>query len=387
MALKDRFNIVEIKTDNEKIKEQIIQETVVEADLEPVIDELAGSLSQKVASIPVWFDYTESEQRKLISDFIKNKLETTYSDISFSDDEREDIITQFMNSIIGFGSIDYYISREDVKAILADNRGKVYIYPKNSEPQTDADIPQIQFENIYSSLIKKINLKDFAAARIRLNNLSVTVFAQPFCEKKIFFEKLKTDNVDFDYLIKDGSISEENLELIKKFISDRKNILIAGASESGKTAFLTALANELNKTSRIAIFENTPFIFSEDADKYTISGLNEQALSELLNSVKKLKYDYILNDTGNIGSLLSYSFSGGVIASLEADTITQAVTKISSYKSYYEKCSEKLAKAYAAEKFDYIILLEQNNDALFKISSISELSLNKAGSLVIAEIL
>lgn len=387
MALKDRFNIVEIKTDNEKIKEQVIQETVVEADLEPVIDELAGSLSQKVASIPVWFEYSETEQRKLISDFLNNKLETTYSDISFSNDEKEDIITLFMNSIIGFGGIDYYISREDVQSVLVNEHGRVYIYKENSNPSEDADIPQMQFENIYSGIHKRINMKDSAVASIRLNNMRVTVFAPPFCEKKILFEKFKTDKVDFDYLIKDGSISDKNYELITRLITDKKNILIAGASGCGKTAFLTAAANELSKNSRIAILENYPMILSEDTDKYTINGLNEHGLFELQKAVKKLKYDYIVNDTCNTDTIFSSNINGGVWASIDAETTAQTVTKLSAYRAYNEKCTEKLAKAYLAENYNYIIQLEEDKKSLFKISSISELSLNKSGSLMLTEVL
>lgn len=387
MALKDRFNILEIETENDNEKEQVIQETVVEADLEPIIDELAGSLSEKVASIPVWFEYSETEQRKLISDFLTNKLETTYSDISFSNDEKEDIISLFMNSILGFGTLDYYISKDEIKSILASSDGTIFIDNGTSVNKEETTISTDQFERIYSGLKGQANMSDSSIGKIRLNKLSITLFAPPLCEKKILFEKLITDKVDFDYLINDESINNEIYEFIKKLIDERKNILIAAPSSGGKTALLSAIAEEVSLHSRCAVFENYPIINSKTADNYILNSLNENAINDLLNVTSRLKYDYALNDTGIINSISDAAFEKGFYAGIDAETLTQAVTKLAAYRIYNEKCTEKQAKAFIASKFDYIFILEKNEKSLFKISSIAELSLNKTGSLVLTEIL
>ena len=390
MALKDRFvnlDIEDLKSEEQDIaKTATPQAQVEEADLAHVIDELALTLSQKVASIPVWFDYTETEQKKLISDFLINKLENDYSDISFSKEEKEHIISLFMNLVHGFGELDCYIAKEDIKSVCVNSDGSVYSDNGISLLREESVITPAQFEKLYCGLTAKNNEFCRALKQIRLNKLVITIFAPPVCEKKILFEKLKTDKVDFNFLIEDGSINQEIYEFIRSLISGKKNILIAGAASSGKTALISAVAAEIDKSQRCAMFENYPIINCGKFDKYSIKGLNENELADLFSAVSKLRYDYIINDTEYLPAVLNELFKQGYYADIEAESITQAITKLAGHKVYNEKCTEKQAKADIATKFEYIFLLEKNNTSLFKITSIARLSLNKAGSLVLTEI-
>lgn len=387
MALKDRFNILDIETEQENVKEQVIQQTLEEADLGPVFDELAGSLSQKVASTPVWFEYSESEQRKLISDFLINKLENEYSDISFSNEEKEHIISLFMSSVHGFGALDCYIAREDVSRMFVNSDGSIFLDGGNGLVKEDAMLSTVEFDKIYSGISGRIKSFNGALSQIRLNKLVVTIFEPPVCEKKILFEKLKTDKVDFAYLINDGSINNEIFDFIKSLIEQKKNILVCGSSGCGKTAFLSALSRDCSVHSRCAIFENYPILNCDNSDRYFVKGLKDNELSDLVSAAAKLKYDYTINDTESLSLILNEDFSKGYCASLDSGSLTQAVTKLAGYQLYNEKCSEKQAKAFVASRFDYILLLEKSEASMFKISSIVDLSLNKAGSLVLTEIL
>ena len=74
----------------------------------------------------------------------------------------------------------------------------------------------------------------------------------------------------------------------------------------------------------------------------------------------------------------------GYIASVEAETMTQAVIKLAGYKIYSEKFSEKQAKAFLASQFEYIVLLKKSDNSILNIEKIAKLSLNKAGSLVLS---
>lgn len=390
MALKDRFsNFNSIELPEEGLQPADIQNNEVEeADLGPVFDELALSLSQKVASIPVWFEYSENEQRKLISDFLLYKLENEYSDISFSNEEKEHIISLFMNSVHGFGELDYFISRDDVNAIYVNSDGSIYTGRNYGFVKEDAVLSEAQFEKLYSSIRRKINKPDsLFFGQIRLNKLIITLFSPPVSNEKILFEKLKSEKVDFKFLLNDNSINKDTCEFIKKLITEKKNVLIAGPASSGKTALISAIAREIDLDKRTAILENYPIIHAQNRDCYYIKGLGENGLSDLFNAVSKLKYEYVINDTEYLPVILSEHFQDGYFADIEADSLTQAITKLAGYKIYNEKCTEKQAKAYIASKFNYIFLMQKAEDSLFKISSVAELTLNKSGSLVLTEIL
>mgnify|MGYP005767812781 CR=1 FL=1 len=388
MALKDRFNnfenIEDLSADGTQ-NPSMSATTLVEADLGPVFDELALSLSQKVVSIPVWFEYSEAEQRKLISDFLIYKLENEYSDISFSNEEKEHIISLFMNSVHGFGELDYFISKDDVRAVCVNSDGSIFTDRNSGFVKEDAVLTDSQFEKLYSAIRRKINKPDMLFGQIRLNKLVITLFSPPVCHEKILFEKLKTEKVDFKFLLADESINSDIYKFIKKLIDEKKNILIAAPASAGKTALISAISNEINQDNRVALFENYPIINSEICDSYYIKGLDENGLSDLFNAVSKLKYDYVINDTEYMPVVLSEYFGNGYFADVEADSLTQAITKLAGYKVYNEKCTEKQAKAYIASRFNYIFLLQKSENSLFKIASVVELSLNKSGSLILTE--
>ena len=61
----------------------------------------------------------------------------------------------------------------------------------------------------------------------------------------------------YDYVLK-KTLTSHQANFLKKTISAKKNILIAGSSSSGKTTFANALLNELkNSSERIIILEDT----------------------------------------------------------------------------------------------------------------------------------
>lgn len=387
MALRDRFNNLEINEKtvfmSEKNDFQQAVEIVQENDMAKIFDELADSLSQKVASVPMWFEYSETEQRKMISDFIVNKLQVDYSDVSFSTEEREHIVTLFMQNIHGFGTIDGYIARDDVRNIMVNCNGSIVISTFNKKIREENVITPAQFEKISAGLQCKMSNPQSAFNKIRFNNLAITVFAPPVCEKKILFEKLKFEKVDFKHLLEDGSLNSEQCDFLQNIISAKKSILVSGPSSSGKTAFLSAIASYVENDSECLIFENYKTINSKNSDRYTIAGLNECEISPLISASLKLQYDYIIDDTEKV--LLENIPQNAYFASVNAQSTSQAVTKLAAQKSYLDKCTDKQAKAYLASCFDYAVHLEESNSSLFKVSSISELSLNRAGSLLVSD--
>lgn len=389
MALKDRFKeleeVVQQESEHETM-EQIEAHKVVKDKIEfgSVCEEISALLSKKVASIPIWFEYSESEQKKLLGEYMTKKLSDDYPTLSVSEEEKENLISIFTSSVHGFGALDYYIARDDVKAILVYADGTVLVDGGESFHKEKSAISQAEFEKIYARLSDGANKNDLNLFRIRLNKTVITLFAPPVSEKKILFEKLSAEHVTLDLLVEENSISQEEKDFLKNIISERKNLLVAATASCGKTALLAAIIDEVSKFSRSAVLENSPVINQNKADSYLIRGLNDNELDDLLNAVSKLKYDYTINDTEYLPAILSDRLKEGYIASVEAETMTQAVIKLAGYKIYSEKFSEKQAKAFLASQFEYIVLLKKSDNSILNIEKIAKLSLNKAGSLVLS---
>ena len=86
MALKDRLKNVNISTTPKIVEETSFTEFIADA------------LSQKVAAIPVWYDYDYSKQFELILNFLDNKLNSEFEDLSLSELEKKAIAEAFLKN-------------------------------------------------------------------------------------------------------------------------------------------------------------------------------------------------------------------------------------------------------------------------------------------------
>ena len=194
MTLKDRFKGLE-EVQSDPILERAEAHDVVEEKIElsSVCEEISALLSKKVASIPIWFEYSETEQKKLLGEYMTKKLSDDYPTLSVSEKEKENLISIFTSSVHGFGALDYYIARDDVKAILVYADGTVLVDDGESFHKEKSAISQAEFEKIYARLSDGVNKNDLNLFRIRLNKTVITLFAPPVSEKKILFEKLSAE--------------------------------------------------------------------------------------------------------------------------------------------------------------------------------------------------
>lgn len=63
-------------------------DAVLSPELSSVCNGLSKVLSEKIASIPIWFDYSIDEQKQLIQSFLNCKLNEEFSEIRLTDAEK-----------------------------------------------------------------------------------------------------------------------------------------------------------------------------------------------------------------------------------------------------------------------------------------------------------
>jgi pilus assembly protein CpaF len=69
--------------------------------------------------------------------------------------------------------------------------------------------------------------------------------------------KFPKKEITMDVLIKNGTITEEAAEFIKKLIVAGYNIFVSGGTSSGKTTFLNVLSNYIPKDERVIVIEDS----------------------------------------------------------------------------------------------------------------------------------
>lgn len=383
MAIKDRFKNIPLP---EIVEEPLINENVSgnSPDTGSIYADLIKTLSQKIASIPVWFEYTKDEQHTLVSSYVNTKLCET--GITFSDEEKENFVSLFLNSVYGFGALDFLIVRDDISSIFVNAKGIVEIEKNGAIELSDIVIDEKQFNKIKEALIKASGSdKASGMINLKIEHLLITMLLPPVCEPKIVIKKLSRRKFDFEYLNECGMLTKPAIELIKSYISEKKNILITGKIDSGKSALLSAIVNEL-ADRRCALLQEFAMIKPEGlVETFSAGSLKEGEFEKLISTIVSSLPEYIFADLNFVKytDFIMNALSGlnGFISTVRANSVVSAVVKLASAAIYSEKCTEKTAKANIAKVFDYIIHIDD-----CKLVSITSLSLNKAGSLMLTDV-
>ena len=125
------------------------------------------------------------------------------------------------------------------------------------------------YKNPFCSFNYKFGSNNFRATFIHHS-------LNPEGENKAFFRVLKDVPVELN--------SYSNYSLLKNIVTQKKNVLIAGSTGSGKTTLMNALLNHVDENEHTVIIEDT----------YELISPNERT-------------SRLLDDTKNLHALLSYS--------------------------------------------------------------------------------
>lgn len=361
MAFKDRFRDIQPAAGADYVK-PVTQPP-------SVIGDIKSKLFLKVSLIPVWFEYSEAEKKHLISAFLETYLKE--NDISLTEDEKFNCVNQLSNAVYGFGELDSLLEDEGISSITIMQNQSVLIEQNGEKIYSDVkleNLPRLCERLAVLSGMKK-DVRKFS-----FKNLVITMSVPPVSDIFIYIKKLNRENTDFEYLLENHIIDENIYSFLISLINDKKSFLISGAAESGKSSYADSF---LSAVSGYTLMQECSFI---NAKSFVCGNLSSDEFENLLGAVLQKGEDYLICDL-NSGYYCNENVP--LISTIRAESSVSAITRLSGESVAKRKLTEKQAKAEIGKRFDYLIQLDKN----LYISSIVELSLNKAGSLVMNEIL
>lgn len=365
--------------DNEKtIIEEQISERVLDIDFEA---ELKKALLEKIDSIPVWFEYTADKQKELIKSFVENKL--ILESIKLADNEKDDLIEKLFTSIMGFGPLDYLIVQENVDAIYVNGINSVHIEINGKILNTEMKLNEKQINFILSNISSMSGVKFDDSKNIwncKVNNLVITIIMPKICQSGYNITIRKSCDFDIDKLIHNDMASKEIIDFIVLMVNSKKNIVISGDINSGKTTFLDVLLKTTLKDKRAILLENASTISADfnTLMKFSIDKhLDDYYL--LLSNILKMSPEYILSDLNFV--IPELSDIKGNISTLRASSIDNALSKLISSVISADNISEKYAKAKVLTNIDYIVQINRMSDGVRRITSVVELTPARTAAL------
>lgn len=367
---------------NEQEESIIIEERVQEKALNVNIEaELKKSLLEKIDSIPVWFEYTADRQKDLIKSFVENKLIS--ESIKLADNEKDDLIEKLFTSIMGFGPLDYLIVQDNVDAIYVNGINSVHIEINAKILNTEMKLNEKQINFILSNISSMSGVKFDNSKNIwtcRVNNLLITIIMPNISQSGYNITIRKSCDFNMDKLIQNNMMSKEIFDFILLMINSKKNIVISGDINSGKSTLLDVLLKSALEDKRAILLENSPSISTEfnTLMKFSIDKHSEDYYL-LLSNILKMTPEYILSDLNF--SIPELSDIKGNIATLRASSVEDAISKLIASVISADNISEKYAKTKVLTNIDYIIQINRMNDGLRRVTSVVELNPARTAAL------
>ena len=355
-----------------------VQEVSFDIDLE---SELKKLLLEKIDTIPVWFEYTSDKQKDLVKSFVENKL--ALEAIKLSDNEKDDLIEKLFASIMGFGPLDYLIVQENVDAIYVNGINSVHIEINGKILNTEMKLNEKQINFILSNISSMSGVKFDSSKNIwncKVNNLVITIIMPNISQSGYNITIRKSCDFDMDKLIQNNMMSKEILDFIVLMINSKKNIVISGDINSGKTTLLDVLIKSTLEDKRAVLLESSSSI---SADFNTLMKFSIDKQSDdyylLLSNILKMSPEYILSDLNFLIS--EFIDIKGNIFTLRASSVDNALSKLISKVISEDNISEKYAKAKVLSNVDYIIQINRMNDGVRRVTSVVELTPARTAAL------
>ncbi len=365
MAFKDRFKETIIQP-----VESIMESGVAETSQPDFIEDLKRMLFHKLSAVPVWFEYSEDEKTSLIETFLTNYLKE--SGMTLDEDKKIPLVNNLLKSAYGFGELDLLLSDETVSSVIIKENEKVLV--ERNGNLSESDVPVKSVEDLCDKFLKIAGVsQETKVAKVTFRNLIATVIKPPVSHYTVVIKKKNREVTTFNYLVENGFVDEKIRAFLLSLLNNKKNILISGSSNSGKTSYAESFLEHIKIP--LLLLETK----SLNRESFVCSGLNDDEFCNLIDTLSLFESDYLICDLNNGFSDIEHK---PLLSTFRAESISNAVSKLANGLAAKNKLTDKQAKALIASKFDYIIHL----DSMY-IASVSELSLNKSGSLILNEVI
>lgn len=162
------------------------------------------------------------------------------------------------------GPIAAYMDDEHVQEIMINAPDNVWIERDGEVFKTEIRISEVEIRSAIT-LLAKMSGKDakegtedsiidarMEGFRIAAALSPVSVYGHSICIRKHSIRKLSLE----DYL-NSGAIDQPTYDLLNKMVIERKAVIIAGGTSSGKTTFLNAMVNKVPHHEVIRTVEDT----------------------------------------------------------------------------------------------------------------------------------
>jgi pilus assembly protein CpaF len=224
-------------------------------------DKATADLYERVGTRITDSSLSESD----LHDYVRTELRAVVADqqVPLSSSERERLINEVMDDVLGLGPLQRYIDDPSVTEVMVNRADQVYVERGGRLQATETTFAsEEQLRRVIERIVSRIGRRVDESSPLvdaRLADGSrVNAIIPPLAVNgaALTIRKFSRDALTVDKLIELGSLSREMAELLRACVEARMNIIVSGGTGTGKTTLLNVLSSFIPASERIVTIED-----------------------------------------------------------------------------------------------------------------------------------
>ena len=218
------------------------------------------------------------------------------------------MVREIYEDSFSFGPVSFLINDDRITEIMINNFNEVYIEEDDAIRKTEIIFrDNNHIRNMVDKILSPLGLRvDESSPMVdaRLNNGSrINVVLNPITinDVVVTIRKFKKNIMDIESLKKEGMINKKVADFIKVCVESKLNIIVSGATSTGKTTFLNIISNFIQPDERIITIEETlelnlnlPHIVKLESRPPNLEGKGEITIRDLVRNSLRMRPDRII---------------------------------------------------------------------------------------------
>jgi len=325
-----------------------------------------------------------------------------------SDKKISKLVREIYEDTFEFGPISILMNDESVTEVMINDWNDIYVEIMGSVKRVDTSFRNNQhLRNMVEKIISPLGLRvdeSFPMVDARIKDGSrINVVLSPISLKEMIvtIRKFKRNLISMDNLMLEGTLDRRIADFLKACVQSKVNIILSGATSTGKTTFLNIISNFIPQDERIITIEDTielnlklAHVIRLESRPSNLEGKGEITLRDLVRNSLRMRPDRII--VGEIRGLeaidVLQAMNTGHEGSMTTVHANSPVDLISRLETMLLMSGINLTPASArrviASSVDLIIHLERLNNGQRILSRVSEIvnNSNKIGNSATLEV-
>ncbi|HEY4695844.1 MAG TPA: CpaF family protein [Candidatus Hydromicrobium sp.] len=270
-----------------------------------MLNYLSKKISKKIKADDLSKLFPE-ERLKIIDKYLREIVDE--KKIIISQKEIYRLAIEINEDSFGFGPVSFLMNDERITEIMINNFNQVYVEQNDVIKKTEIIFrDNSHIRNLVDKILSPLGLRldessPMVDARLK-NGSRVNVVLNPVTVNDIVvtIRKFKKNIMDMDSLEKEGTINKKIADFIEVCVKSRLNIIVSGATSTGKTTFLNVISNFIPPDERIVTIEETlelnlnlHHVIKLESRPPNLEGKGEITIRDLVRNSLRMRPDRII---------------------------------------------------------------------------------------------